>query len=238
MQQSVLMLLWAMTISATSSSQIWQAIAEPHLNLRESPVDGRIVESIGYGETIECTGKTFGPDTVNGMAGTWVEVQWSPEDYPVQMGVVFDAYLWPGEVPLQFDDWARKRGESPETFSAFALRTVDGDAVQLFGSCSEDYGGPSSDETYLEVACSPGQALNLYRHWLKKLHGMAYEANQLPNEERQRFEALMQKTWEPSVDEALNFEHRSEGGASSWTVQRVGTEHEPIFRFIFSQGTC
>jgi len=238
MQQTLLTLLWAMTISATSSSQIWQVIAEPHLNLRESPVNGRIVESIGYGETVECTGRTFGRDTVNGLEGTWVEVQWNPEAYPVQIGVVFDAYLWPGEVPLLFDDWARKRGESPETFSAFALRTVDGDAVQLFGSCSEDYGGPSSDETYLEVACSPGQALTMYRFWLKRFHGDDYKADQLPSEERTQFEELMQNTWVHSKVATLYFELRSEGAASSWQVEKVGSEDEPVFRFRSWGGSC
>ena len=238
MQQSVWMLLGAMTISLTSSSQIWQVMAEPHLNLRETPVDGRIVESIGYGESVEPTGRTFGLDTINGLAGTWIEVRWSPEDYPVQTGVVFDAYLWPGEVPLLFDDWARKRGESPETFEAFALRTVDGDAIQLTGSCSEDYGGPSSEQTYLEVACTPGQALAMFRYWLKQLHGTAFSANQLLEAEHQRFTELMESSWEPADAQSLNFGHQSEGGGSSWTVELAGTDRDPIFRFSFSQGSC
>jgi hypothetical protein len=238
MQRLFLLGLTSLAMPSWSLSQTFHVLGHPHLNLRETAVDGRVIEAVGYGESVEFTGKSFAQDTINGLSGTWVEVRWSPEAYPQQMGVVFDAYLWPGDVPKAYDDVAHKPGESAETFREFGLRTVDGVDIRLFGECSEDYGGPSSDEVYLEVVCTAGQAMALFRLWLKRWFGVDYANGRLNEEEKDRYETIMTRGWPDESEQPVWFGRSSEGGGSTWSVQRVNSAHSTTFRFSFSQGSC
>lgn len=238
MQRLFLLGLALLAMPSWALSQTFHVLGHPHLNLRETPVDGRILEAVGYGELVEFTGKSFAQDTIHGLSGTWIEVRWSPDACPEKVGVVFDAYLWPGDVPKAYDDVAHKPGESAETFREFGLRTVDGVDIRLFGECSEDYGGPSSDEVYLEVVCTEGQAMALFRLWLKRWFGVDYANGRLSDEEKARYETIMSLGWADESEQPVWFGRSSEGGGSTWSVQRVNSAHSTTFRFSFSQGSC
>lgn len=225
--------------------------AFPRLNIRSLDADRRILEAVGYGEALEVLEPTGQRDTVNGLPGTWVHVLWRVDGQVHVEGQVFDAYLWPLEVPLvedQEEGAAHMLGA--EWFADYGERIVDGVHARVYGHNYENYGGPSGDRYYLEVECTQGQAMQMFRTWVhlgwdlwhaRTVEWWEANADVRPTYEVEEMAArleqwnrIMHGTWTEEDGAPWTFTMSSEGGSQSWTLERK----ESYFVLSYTTGSC
>lgn len=96
--------IWVFFLATGASAQRFFVQATPHLNLRDAGNSQRVLTEIAYGDEVEVLGGTGRREIRDGFEGEWVRVLWQLDDLEPMEGEVFDAYLWPAEVPMGFGD--------------------------------------------------------------------------------------------------------------------------------------
>lgn len=226
-----------MCLQAAIAQPNWvQAI--PHLNLRDTLNEQEILLELPYGAQVEFIRSTEKRDTLNGMPGEWVVVMDASSG---EKGQVFNAYLWPLDVPTGFD----ASEDYPEDFDAYCARSVDGMRALIWGQTFENYGGPESGTSYLDVECTQGQAMRMLRHWIQAIYGDGFAHQRLNLQDPSRWRAIMEEPWDPVNDPIWWIGFFSEGGSSSWSLELSPnfksdnrSKQKLIFRLSHSSGSC
>ena len=236
---------------AIAPEQTWYVLAYPRLNIRSLDADRRILETVEYGEALELLARTGRRDTVNGLPGEWVQVRWVVDGRVHVEGQVFDAYLWPVEVPLvEQPEAGVAHMLGAEWFAEYGERVVDAGSIRLFGHTYENYGGPSGDRYYLEVECTQGQAMQMLRTWVhlgwdvwhaSTAEWLGIHADTRPTYEVEEMAArlaqwdrIMHGSWTEEDGAPWTFTMSSEGGSQSWTLERK----ESYFVLSYTTGSC
>lgn len=230
-------LLVALALHALGTvwSQAYFVQALPYLNLLDKLNPQTVVAELGYGTPVEVVQATGRRDTLDGLPGQRVVVHWEELG---QTGQVFDAYLWPCDVPRGFES----PSDGIESFDDYCTRVVDGMTALIYGTKTEDYGGPYSETSYLDVDATQGQAVHMLRIWIQALHGEDLINGQLAMHDAERWPAIMGALWRPETDPSWWMGFSSEGGGSTWSLEISPNfsrpSAHPVFRLTYGFGSC
>ena len=230
-----LLVAWALFALGTVWCQGYSVQALPYLNLRDTLNPQTVVAELGYGTPVEVVRATGRLDTLDGLPGQWVVVYWEELG---QTGQVFDAYLWPCDVPRGFES----PSDGIESFDEYCARVVDGMTALIYGTTAEDYGGPYSESSYLDVEATQGQAVLMLRNWIQAQYGEAFNNGQLNLQNAERWPAIMGAIWRPETDPRWWMGFSSEGGGSTWSLEISPNFNRPsahpVFRLTYGFGSC
>ena len=181
--------------------------AVPFLNVRSVDL-GQIHHELPDGTPIAShrLAHTGRRDTINGLAGEWLAL-----DDTLRL---FDAYLWPSDPPQRIEvETADGPVITDEWFGDYILRVVDGLHIARAYEHHEDFGGPSAETFGIDVFCTPGQALNLFRRLLRS--GFVSQ-----DDARAQLDLILAEGWD-GVD-PLVFSWGGEGGGFSLVLKASG----------------
>ena len=227
--------MWVFFVATGASAQSFFVQATPHLNLRDADNSQRVLAEIGYGDEVEVLGGTGRRETRDGLEGEWVRVRWQLDDQEPMEGVVFDAYLWPAEVPMGFGDLESVGWEWEESWSEYCGRVVDGGPVLVWSFSHRDFGGPSTETEFLEVECTEGQARQMLTLWAEVFMRSFF------GEERP--EGGLKASTHSSIHAILSFDFMFES-PHSWFLEVSPDFPSPLpdgrraFRLTYSTGSC
>lgn len=200
--------------------------ALPHLNVRHA-ASGQIAYQLPDGTAIAShrLAHTARLDTINGLSGEWLTLD--------DTLTVFDAYLWVADPP-RVEELEHGSYVELEAMQSYGARVVDGLHVARFYSLYEDYGGPSGEAFGLEVHCTPGQALQCFRRFLRAQFIHEGRLEEQP-ELAAHLASLLGDPWDGA--EPLAFSWGGEGGGFSWVLKLVDADRG-VYGIEFSMGSC
>lgn len=190
--------------------------ALPELNVRSWDL-GQIRKQLPDGTPIsrERLAHTHQFATLNGLSGEWLAL-----DDTLR---IFDAYLSVVDPPACATD------STCEWLGEYSQRVVDGDFAPRAFAHHENAGGPSEDTYGLEVRCTAGQALNLFR---RLVGNHIASSGPLPAEAEASWRRIAAGPWDGSTP--LVFSWPSEGGSTTFALRPTASG----FLFEYAVASC
>ena len=220
----------SLCLSVSALGQAHYVLAHPHLNMRNASNRDQVVAKLPYGAEVMPTGRTFESAVIAGLPGTWTEVVWNDADGREVAGVIFDAFVFPAEVPNFFPT---SDGDEPDMLEY--ARSHAGYGTNLgYENCegmavSE---GVEYGHTSLEIISTTGQALRFFRMWVQASFAPHIESGWMSEMSQKELESGLSEMWDGS--QPLFIAPYMEAFQLQWTLERLKPLEDGLHVFVIT----
>jgi len=217
----------ALSLAINAWGQTHYVLGHPYLNLRNESDRDEVVAKLPYGTEVRQTGRTFEDAQIAGLEGNWVEVVWNESEDSEVKGVVFDAFIFPVEVPEFF--------QAPESGSLdileYARSHADDGSSLGYNSCEgfDAYEHGEFGNTSLYFVSTTGQALRFFRMWVQDSFAPHIASGWMSETSQKELETGLTMTWDGSGQ--LFIGPCMEAFILQWTLEKLKPMEEGLYYF-------